>query len=105
MLGKMGTRIDQGSLQMTNILEQSRMLMRDICEMPEPDDGMVVRVDLDWLQTKVESLLEAHRKQVLLEAAVICEARGSLLPDLSDESLTAFDLCAELRRMAEGDKE
>jgi hypothetical protein len=52
----------------------------------------------------LEGFAEAHRKQVLLAAAVICEARGSLLPDLSDGSLTAFDLCAEFRLMAEGEK-
>ena len=50
-----------------SLLDTVEELMRDICEIDEPDDcDGVVRVKLDWLRPKVESLLSQCRKEALL---------------------------------------
>jgi hypothetical protein len=98
MLGKMGTRIDQGSLQMTNILDTV-----------EPDsiaDGFDRDVPLYSRET-VERLLAEHRKQVLLEAAEVCEppAYPNGISEYRGGWADAHEkLHKELRRMAEGEK-
>jgi hypothetical protein len=49
---------------MSNVPQDVKDLIRDICEMPEPDDSArTVVVDLDWLEGKLVELLRAQRQQ------------------------------------------
>jgi hypothetical protein len=66
-------------------------------------DGKFNPDDPIYSRETVESMLEAHRKQVLLEAAEV--SRDAMHTTTRDGyNLACSDIRDELRRMAEGDK-